>query len=846
MAATNENERYLWFLKSNFPVFLPSHPALRAPESEFNAFIQQDVKRRNDNDGNCTEGHRSDDDTATAVESEPVLVSDASTTAGLREDLVHISMDNDEDASMADVGNTGAEAQKPGDAHPFMEGLQSQQEKLDTGGPARNMESKMLTENADVAHRSTNDSLVDLFTELEDVISGPRLLELLDSAWRYDPAATLKIMFNARSIHLGKASRQTFYRCAGWLAKSHPLTLIANLPWLSRPVIHKKAEKKDDEKKANEAEMVFVEPEMDDDDPARFDVKNGVAHGYWKDLLNILALYVNNKLHVLANPRDILNIEHEKSRKNWPKDQETAKTLRHEKRDNRHEAAIKAFEEDAIYRALHMMVARLFAAQLKSDLALLRSDDPKAKRRVSLCAKWAPSNSRFHDKHTFVVTSIAEIMYPISTFKGFAVYDEGNKEQRELYLRHSRESYRKDVAALRKHLECVERDITAKTFENIKYDRVPSIAMNKYAPLFAQKDTDRFEEYIDKVASGKAQISGASLLPSTLIKAVRTAPPFDNYDIIQLGGKRKNKGTKDFVDAKMKQLAAKSLDGQWKSLVQRIKDSGTLENCIAVADVSGSMMSPTFPDGTTPMDTSIGLSLLVAEVTKPPFGGAFITFSTDPRVQKIDLTKSLHEKYEELARADWQMSTDFVAVFERLILPMAIENKLAQEDMVKRIFVFSDMQFNSASYSNRGDKWSTSYERIQKKFQDAGYEMPELVFWNLAGGRAGYSGAPPGFPFPGYSGAPPGFAGGDPVAPKPVTAYEQSTALVSGYSQGMLKVFLDSGSFEDEEAEEEIVEKVGDDGEVIVEKQKRQKLDPISVVKKAIGHPAYNMLRVAD
>ncbi|KAH8783228.1 hypothetical protein F5883DRAFT_680296 [Diaporthe sp. PMI_573] len=830
----HKNEQDLWFLKSNFPVFLPSHSGLRAPKNEFDALVKRDVERRNDGDN---AGHHSDDDTATVIaESEPVLVSDASTTAGLREDLVHISIGNDEDASMADMADTGAEAQKPAHAHPFMAGLHSQQEYLDTGGPARNMENKMLTENADVAHRSTNDSLVDLFTELEDAISGPRLLELLDSAWRHYPVATLKIIFNARSIHLGKASRQTFYRCAGWLAKHHPLTLIANLPWLSRPVIQKKAEKKDDEKAADEAEMVFVEQEMDDDDPARFDVKNGVAHGYWKDLLNILALYVNDKLDVLANPRDIFNIEQEKSRRNWPKDQETAKTLRHEKRDNRHDAAVKAFKEDAVYRALHMTVARLFAAQLQSDLALLRSDDPKAKRRVSLCAKWAPSNSRFHDKHTFVVTSIAEIMHPISSFKGFAVYDESNEEQREFYLRHARESYRKDVAALRKHLECVERDITAKTFENIKYDRVPSIAMNNYAPLFARKDTDRFEEYIDKVASGKAQISGATLLPSTLIKAVRMAPHSGNFDMSQVGGKRKDKGTKGFVDAKMKQLAAKSLDGQWKSLVQRIKDSGTLENCIAVADVSGSMSSPTFPDGTTPMDTSIGLSLLVAEVTKPPFGGAFITFSTNPRIEQIDLTKGLHEKYTELARADWQMSTDFVAVFERLILPMAIENKLAQEDMVKRIFVFSDMQFNSASYSHGGsrDKWSTSYERIQKKFRAAGYEMPELVFWNLAGGRAGYSGAPPGFP------------GGDPVAPKPVTAYEQGTALVSGYSQGMLKVFLDNGSFDDEEAEEEIVEKVGEDGEVIVEKQKRQKLDPISVVKKAIGHPAYNMLRVVD
>lgn len=828
MSSTNENKQDLWFLKSSFPVFLPSHPALKYPGNEFDAFIQQDVKRRNDD--NTADAHHSDDDTTTAAESEPVLVSDASTTAGLREDLVQTKIDDGEDSSMVDVGDAGADTQTPGHGHPFMDALHSQQQKIDTDSvPSRDMENKMLTENADLAHRSTNDTLVDLFTELEDVVSGPRLLELLNLAWRDDPASTLKIIFNARSIHLGKASRQTFYRCAGWLAKYHPLTLIANLPWLSRPVIQKKAEKKDAEKKTDEDEMVFVEEEMDENDPTRFDVKNGVTHGYWKDLLNMLVLHVNGRLDVLANPRDILNTEREMSKKNWPKNQETARSLRHEKRDCRHEAAIKAFEEDGVYRAMHLTVARLFATQLQSDLKLLRSDDPKAKRNVSLCAKWAPSNTAFHDKHTWISSSIAEIMYPISTFAGFAQYDEGNNEQREFYLRHARESYRKDVSALRKHLECVERDITAKTFENIHYDRVPSIAMNNYTPLFAQKDTDRFEAYIDKVASGKAQISGATLLPSTLIKAVRTTPA--HFNISQVGSKRK--GTKTLVDAKMKELEAKSLDGQWKSLVQRIRDSGTLENCIAVADVSGSMLYPTFHDGTNPIDTSIGLSLLVAEVTKPPFGGSFITFSTDPQVQKIDLTKSLHDKYNQLARSDWAMSTDFVAVFEKLILPMAIENKLSQEDMVQKIFVFSDMQFDSASRLDGKSKW-TSYERIQKKFQDAGYQLPQLVFWNLAGGRAGYAGAPTVFP------------AGDPVAPKPVTAFEMNTAMVSGYSQGMLKVFLDSGSFEDEDAEEEIVETVGDDGEVIVEKKKRQKLDPISVLKRAIGHTAYKMLRVVD
>ncbi|ROW17696.1 hypothetical protein VPNG_00837 [Cytospora leucostoma] len=841
-----------WFLKSKFPVFFPSHPALTTPLPEFEAFLKEDAKPTATAES-ADSAHAVEDNSTIAPDT--TIVSDMATTDGVRENLANLTVES-VDTPSADVvtqddptESTQERAENDGwpgpedawgipeDENPFMKGLLSHSAAPEAG-QVGDLENKMWTENGDLAHESTGDVLLDLFTELEDVISGPRLLELLDEAWQMDPESTLKIIFNARSIHLGKASRQTFYRCAGWLAKYHPLTLVANLSWLSRPVIQKKVAKKSDEE-----EIVFVEHEMAEDDPTRFDVKYGVAHGYWKDLLNLLALHINGKLDVLANPRDILHIEQERKRQKVATTQEAAKELRHHKRDARHDAAVKAFNEDPVYRGLHLTVARLFAAQLKTDLALLRSDKQAAKGQVSLCAKWAPSAFRFHDKHTLIVSSIAEILYPVSTLEGFSDYEEKNTEKRELYLRHARELYRKDVASLRKHLEVVERDLTTKSYENIKYDRIPSIAMNKYSPLFARNDTARFEEYIDKVASGKAQISGATLLPSLLVKTVREARHYSNTsDIGEFFGKRK-RGAKDLVNIKMRELEAKVVDGQWETLVQRIRDSGTLENCIAVADVSGSMSGPEFPDGTSPMDSAIGLGLLIAEVTKPPFGGAFITFSDNPQVEKIDLSKGLQEKVNGMESSDWGGSTDFVAVFERLILPMAIENKVRQEDMVKRIFVFSDMHFNPA---NGASGWTTtSYQRIEKMFHDAGYEMPQLVFWNLAGGR-GSRNSVRGRGGRGRGGG----RGGAFVAPKPVTEATQGTAIVSGYSQGMLKVFLDSGSFadedEDEEVAEEVLERVGDDGEVIVEKRKKQRLDPVSILKKAIGHPAYKMLQVVD
>ncbi|KAK1767449.1 hypothetical protein QBC33DRAFT_491751 [Phialemonium atrogriseum] len=779
-----------WFLKSKSPAFWPANEALTLPEGEFQSYLARLKEPKEGCDTGELGGDGDDTETFTLVSA-----AEKSTTADIREALAEMDVNASKPDREEVVDND----------HPFMKGLLSYEQNASV---PPNMENKMLTQNGDVTFRSTNDALVDLFAELEDVVSGPRLFELLNAAWQSDPLATLKIIFNARSIHLGKASRPAFYRSAGWLAQYHPLTLAANLRWLSRPVIETKAESKGDE--GGNDGTVLVEPEKDEHDIARFDVKHGVAHGYWKDLLNLLALSANGKLDVLANATDILNVE--RVRKGRHLDERAAKERRGRLRHNRHAAALAAWEERPVHRALHLTVARLFAEQLRADLALLRGDDARARGRISLCAKWAPSLGGFHDKHTFVASSIAEILHPEASLPDLELPKTGDERaDRELYLRYAREAYRKDVSALRAYLEVVERDITAESFAKIKYERVPSVAMKNYQALFAKKDIDRFEAYLEKVATGETHISGATLMPSTLVsKAVALSTS-------RSGGA---------MSARLKAIGEKAVDGQWRSLVERVRASGSLESCLAVCDVSGSMQHPVFRDGTCPQESAVGLSLLVAEVAAPPFGGAFVTFSSRPTVQRVNLAQSFVEKVNDMRRADWDMNTDFVAVFEDLILPMAVTEGLTPEQMVKRVLVFSDMQFDKAEVGVEGRGWASSFERVSKAYRKAGYEMPQLVFWNLAGGSGGE------------------------VAPKPVTADQQGTALVSGYSQGMLKVFMDKGldGIAEETAEEgEGGDDEDDDGFAVVGfSNKRQKLDPITLVRKAIGHKAYDMLKVVD
>ena len=883
MSSTDDQQA--WFLRSTYPVDFPTHDALTKSRVEFEEFIAGELR--------CWHDSRISNSSATLEQEtdETIMLESESTTADVPEDPEEVDTsgadkESENDESDKDESDIDESSTSDADMARFMKGLLSHNQKPKKGNrmpkmenkipkvespmpqmenTMPQMENKMLTDNADGAYRSTTDPLVDLFFELEDVIEGPRLQEILQFAWSNDPLATLKIIFNARSIHLGKSSRRTFYRAAGWLAQNHPHTLVANLAWLSRPVIEKKATKTD----KDDDDLVLVESE-NVDERTKFDTKHGVAHGYWKDLLNILALAVNNKLDVLADPREVLNVEDKsiaqamkarrtaqshasqrgtargargtKGRNCRGRDENTTsgrpdreaaspsgkpaadpKVLRRETRKRRHDVAVSAFNDNAVYRALHLAVARLFAEQLTADLALLRDKDPKAKRSISLCGKWAPSQDHFHDRHTCIISSIAEIMYPRESLDDVL----STTDDRETFLKHARDHYRKDMSALRMHLEIVERDITAGTFDKIKYDRVPSLAMSTYAGLFIRKDLPKFEEYITRVADGKANIAGATLLPSTLIQRARSEA---NYRWPATTEEKEALGSKGFLEIKVKELEGKVVDGQWKTLVQRIKDSGTLSSSIAVCDVSGSMSSPRFSDGTCPMDSAIGLSLLVAEVTEPPFGGTFITFSEDPLVQRIALAQGLRQKVERMEKAAWDMNTNFVAIFERLILPMAKNNKLKPDEMVKRVFVFSDMQFDSAeSQAVRGSHyrgWSNSYDRIKDSFEDAGYDMPELVFWNLCGGRGA-------------------------TAPKPVTVAEEGTSLVSGYSQAMLKVFLDGGGFEEPEeesdSEDEVVVTKGEGDDVTAESpRKKAKTDPLRTVKKAIGHKAYAMLQVMD
>lgn len=316
--------------------------------------------------------------------------------------------------------------------------------------------------------------------------------------------------------------------------------------------------------------------------------------------------------------------------------------------------------------------------------------------------------------------------------------------------------------------------------------------------------------YLKDVAAGKRTISGATLLPHSLVgEALK----------VNNAGSSGDPAT---------QAEIQVIEAQWKTMVDKLKESGALDNSMAVCDVSGSMghildsnMSGSY-DNVSPILPAVALSLVLSQVSAEPWANSFITFSQRPEIVKIDPTAGLVETVNKMVTAAWDMNTDFNAVFTKLILPMAIEHKLPKEAMIKRLFVFSDMEFDQSGGSlTKGgtDRWTTEHEKVVKAFEAAGYDCPDIVYWNLQGARGA----------------------------KSVKADWEGVAVMSGFSSNMIKVFMDKGGLDEEEGEDEIevIEQVEGD-EVVVKKKEKKKMTPEDIMKKALNKPSYATLVVVD
>lgn len=276
----------------------------------------------------------------------------------------------------------------------------------------------------------------------------------------------------------------------------------------------------------------------------------------------------------------------------------------------------------------------------------------------------------------------------------------------------------------------VETKMCAKEWDQIDFGKLPSLASARYQKAFGRNAYEAYSAYIQSLVKGEAKINAGAVYPYDITKTI-------------------NMGNSQVANE------------QWKALPNWME--GSNEMLLPVVDVSGSMsVAAGGNPNVTCMDVAISLGLYISERNEGAFKDAFITFSANPQLQV--LSGNLTDRFRQLQKADWGMNTDLQKVF-KLILDQAKKHNLDASEMPTKILILSDMEFDAATashtgwYGNRVSDWNpTAQQMISQMYADAGYAMPQIVYWNIQ-------------------------SRGNNI---PVSFNETGTALVSGFSPAIM------------------------------------------------------------
>lgn len=315
-------------------------------------------------------------------------------------------------------------------------------------------------------------------------------------------------------------------------------------------------------------------------------------------------------------------------------------------------------------------VVDLLKEQLDKDQEALKQEDAP----VSLLGKWLPSINA-HNEETVRL---------------------GRLLAKELGI--TEREYRKVLSAIRARIRILENNLREKDY-SFDYAKQPSKAMFKYRKAFARNDRERYTEFLQRVQKGEATLHTGTLLPYELV---------DPY----LGGNGRS-----FL-MPLTPEEAQTLNTTWAAL----EDFATDENALAIVDTSGSMYWSNSPK---PASVALSLGLYFAERAKGPFRNHFIEFSAHPELIELK-GETFVEKLRYIASFCEVANTNLTAVFD-LILSVAVKNCVPQEDLPQKLYIISDMEFDACVHNAS----ATVFENARKRYAEHGYELPQLVFWNV-------------------------------------------------------------------------------------------------------------------
>lgn len=292
--------------------------------------------------------------------------------------------------------------------------------------------------------------------------------------------------------------------------------------------------------------------------------------------------------------------------------------------------------------------------------------------------------------------------------------------------------------------DIVEKKMCAGNWEEINFSHVPSVAMARYRNAFNKHVPALYQAWGQRVVKGEEKVNAKVLFPHDFVRTVKSTP--------------REEKTQDYKEL---------MDKTFESLPDYITNPNI--RIMPICDFSGSM-GLGVSGAITAMDVSLALGLYCSDRLGKdnPFYRKLIPFSTNSKLESwadmsvVDAIAKIPNGY---------CGSTNIQKALRVLLDSAKFWNVPKDKMVNTLLILSDMQFDPAAvnkyYMGTVDYSETVVERCMQEWVDAGYDKPNIVYWNLHA----------------YDN-------------QPGTKHSKGIALVSGFSPSILETVLNGDSID--------------------------------------------------
>lgn len=313
------------------------------------------------------------------------------------------------------------------------------------------------------------------------------------------------------------------------------------------------------------------------------------------------------------------------------------------------------------------------------DITLMKENKP-----ISLLAKWSPSINTSSKESRRLANKFCKIV-------GI-----------------SPRTYRKALSKLRAYIDVVERKMSAREWNEIDYETVPSLAMSRYTKAFNIHNPEAFGEYKSKLSKGEAKVNASVITPSEICRKY----------IINGGCRAWNSGWYGGPNTKPVVGILDEVDkAQWNSLPNYVEGG---HDVVIMSDISGSMQSPNYE----PIAASVGLATYFAQRNTGAYKNLYMSFAGNPSFIKLEEDWDIEKCFSYVLGSAVSYNTNLDLGF-KAIFNVAKESGETPSALV----VVSDGEIDSYARSGQLDSIASKWA---KKYAEVGLKSPKLISWNVA------------------------------------------------------------------------------------------------------------------